>query len=180
MQRLGCSEEDAITQIQTMWEDDRWNPQGERQSPPIHTPSPIPPPLEISRSLSDNPQQVKGKKVLFPDFEVGSIIEDQIPLTPHKFATKRIKASEYVELWYFTVEGCKEASMASLTADDETFGLLRTESGIAFQQMDATKASRNAIADEHLSWDQIMTARYGIINVVSGPLCALQYFLVGY
>ena len=65
---------------------------------------------------------------------------------------------EYVELWYFSSEGCKEASKAALTAADDTFGILNMDSGLALQSIKATKASRNAVVDEHLTWEQIMTA----------------------
>jgi len=121
-------------------------------------------PLQNALSQHGDQPPTNGKKVLFPDFNVGSAITDRIPLIPHDFATRKIKAAEYVDLWYFTTEGLKEASMATLTADDDTFGLLRTDAGLAFQQINATKASRNAVTDEHLTWDQIMTARLNIIT----------------
>jgi hypothetical protein len=71
---------------------------------------------------------------------------------------------EYVELWYFTTEGCEEASKATLTADDDIYGFLETGSGLALQLIKVTKASRNAIVDEHLTWEQIMTARHTLIT----------------
>jgi len=123
--------------------------------------------MQNALSQHGNQQPHNGKKTLFPDFNIGSAITDQIPLLPHEFATRKIKAAEYVDLWYFTTEGLKEASMATLAANDDTFGLLKTEAGLAFQQIHATKASRNAITDEHLSWDQIMTARLNIIAAVT-------------
>lgn len=68
-----------------------------------------------------------------------------------------------MELWYFTSEGCKEASKASPTVADDAFNILSTKSGLALQSVKATKASPNAIVDEHLSWEQIMTARHTMI-----------------
>ena len=74
---------------------------------------------------------------------------------------------EYVELWYFTTEGCREASKATPTAVDDIFGLLNTDSGLTLQSIRATKASRNAMADEHLTWEQIMTARHTLIQTAT-------------
>ena len=171
MQRFGCSEEEAIVRIQDMWGHQGENTRGE--TPRARTPSPHPPPMphppHTPRSTSppNDIQNPTGKKNPFPEFEVGSEVADQIPLTPHEFALRKIKAGEYVELWYFTTEGCREASMATLTTDDETFGILKTNSGLALQQINTTKASRNAIADEHLSWDQIMTARHNLITAAT-------------
>ena len=74
---------------------------------------------------------------------------------------------EYVELWYFTTEGCREVSKATPTAADDTFSILNTDTGLALQSIKATKASRNAIADEHLTWEQIMTARHTLIETAN-------------
>ena len=145
-----------------------WGRQGENtqgEIPRIRTPSPPRTPRNTSpHNDFHNPTR---KKALFPEFEVGSAVADRMPITPHEFAIRKIKAGEYVELWYFTTEGCNEASRAALTADDETFSILKTDSGLALQQINANKASRNAIADEYLSWDQIMTARHNIISAAT-------------
>ena len=72
-----------------------------------------------------------------------------------------------MELWYFTTEGCREAGKATPSVADDTFGILKTNTGIALQPLKATKASKNAIVDEHLSWEQIMTARHTFISVAN-------------
>ena len=82
-------------------------------------------------------------------------------------ALTRVKAMEYVELWYFTSEGILDASKITPTTSDETIGLVKTDSGLAIQPIKASKASRNAILDGSLSWEQIMTARYNILDAAS-------------
>ena len=74
---------------------------------------------------------------------------------------------EYVELWYFTTEGILDASKLALTTPDESIGLVRTETGLAIQPIKASKASRNAILDESLSWEQIVTARHNVMDVAA-------------
>lgn len=147
--RTQCSEEEAAGRIQALLD----GAQGPRQeqTPPV-TPPPQPP---------------AQKKVVFIDFDLDATVTDRIPHNPSQYATGRIENMEYVELWYFTTEGCKEASKTTPTAADDTFGLLNTESGLALQSIKATKASRNAVADEHLTWEQIMTARHTLIQTAS-------------
>ena len=74
---------------------------------------------------------------------------------------------EYVELWYFTAEGCKEVSKATPTTADDTFGLLNMDTSLALCSIKATKTSPNAIADKSLSWNQIMTTRYIMIKTAN-------------
>jgi hypothetical protein len=109
----------------------------------------------------------RKKKVVFPDFTTGTSVTGQVPHAPSQYAVGKIESLEYVDLWYFTTEGCKEASKTTPTAADETFGILNTDTGLTLQPIKATKASRNAITDEHLTWEQIMTARHTLITTTN-------------
>lgn len=156
MDHLQCSEEDAAERL-------RASMLGLLANPPNIPPPRIPtPPPE-----DEEPQQPQKKKVIFPDFDLDATIADKIPHHPSPYAVGKIESAEYVELWYFTTEGCKEASKATPTAADDTYGILNTDTGLTLQSIKATKASRNAIADEHLSWEQIMTARHTLITTAN-------------
>jgi hypothetical protein len=81
----------------------------------------------------------------------------------------KIKNLEYVELWYFTSEGIFDASKLTHTAADETYGFKSMDTGVvALQQVKATKASRNVLNDEALSWEQIATARHNLLDAAAG------------
>ena len=166
MQRFQCSEEEANIRIASTF-------QALLQAPPqnqdsIDNPPPIPPPHPPTPPPIDEETQLFPKKRNdFPDFDLDTAIADHIPHHPSQYAVSRLENREYVELWYFTTEGCKEASKATPTAADDTFGILNTESGLALQSIKATKASRNAIADENLTWEQIMTARHTLLSTVN-------------
>jgi hypothetical protein len=136
--------------------------QGAREGPP----PPPDPPRGPSTPQDDPSPPVAQGKVLFPDFNVDAVVPDKVALAPLQYAVDKIKAAEYVELWYFTAEGCREASAATLTTVDNTIGLLRTDTGLALQQVKASKPSRNVLPDESLSWDQITTARHNIIDTM--------------
>ena len=163
MGRDGVTEEQADATLRGMWEAAAVALPGGGIQPPDPPPG-SPRHSSPARSIVDPP--IPQKESLFPDFDDDAVVPDRAPLTPLKFATDKIKNAEYVEMWYFTTEGCREASVATLTSSDDTIGLLKTDSGLALQQVKASKASRNALPDEKLSWDQISTARHNLIEAM--------------
>lgn len=155
MARFQCTEEEAIGRLQAFW-----NVQNEQD---------VPAPQEVPDLEPDeDPQPAPQKKTTIADFEEDSSIPEGLPFFPAQYAIDKIKTLDYVELWYFTTEGILDASKITPTAADDTFGLLRTELGLTLQQVKATRASRNVVVDELLSWDQIATARHNIIDAASG------------
>ena len=135
---------------------------GENQEPPA-PPPPSPPPNPAQLQDVEPPPLVQ-KRATFTDFDLDTSIPEGLPFFPAQYATDKIKMMEYVELWYFTTEGITDASRIAPTAAEDTYGLLRTDSGLAFQQIKASRASRNVISDEALTWEQIMTARHNILD----------------
>jgi hypothetical protein len=163
MARFQCSEEEAVIRLQNIW-----NNAGARRSPSPPPPPPPPPAPPIPGVLEEqNLPPPARKKITFTDFELDSSIPETLPFFPAQFALDKIKNMEYVELWYFTSEGIHDASKITPTAVDDTFGLLRTDTGLALQQIKASKASHNVLCDELLSWEQIATARHNILDAAS-------------
>ena len=163
MNRFQCSEEEASARMKATLDLAFQNLLEEPQPPPPNpplSPPPNPPPTPPADDL-----QPPQEGIAFPEIDEDAMIDNRAPLLPLQFAITKIQAMEYVDLWYFTTEGCKEASQAVPTTPD-TFGLLNTEAGLAFQPINATKPSKKAIIDEHLGWEQIMTARHTFINMV--------------
>ena len=159
----GCSEEEAVVRLQNMWTADLNQRANTPQSPPPLPPPPIPPPRSVSPE-TEPPQLPAQRKRIIADFDPNVTISDMVPRSPARYAIDKIKTMEYVELWYFTTEGIRDTSRVSCTAADNALGLLQTDAGImAFQQVKATKVSRNVRNDESLSWDQISTARHNIV-----------------
>ena len=158
-----CSEEEAANRLQATIQNlvGAPNPPPDPPATPPRLETPPPPPHD------DESQPVPKKKVAYIDFDLDTIVTDRVPHSPYQYAVGRIENMEYVELWYFTAEGCKEASKATPTTADDTFGLLNTDTGLTLQSIKATKASPNAIADESLSWNQIMTARHTMIKTAN-------------
>lgn len=162
MNRFQCSEEEAAARMQETLDNAFQNLLEEPQPPP--NPPPNPHPVPPAPPAGD--PQPPPERIAFPDIDEDAMIDDRVPLLPFRFAIMKIQAMEYVDLWYFTTEGCREASQAAVPTTPDTFGLLNTEAGLTLQPINAAKPSKKAITDEHLSWEQIMTARHTFINMV--------------
>lgn len=170
MERFQCSEEDAMARIMNSINGIFNEPEVPRSPSiiPPELPVPLPEPLEPIFPEEDvDPRHTSKKKPTFVDFDLDTPIDNQVPHTPSEYAVGRMEDIEYVELWYFTTEGCREAGKATPSVADSTFGILATGSGLALQPIKASKASRNAIVDQYLSWEQIMTARHTMISVAN-------------
>lgn len=160
--RLGCTEEEAANRLQTLLVPAERGQQGDPPPPPA-SPSPSPPPRQTPPP-EDESSFLPKKKIVFADFELDVAISEWIPHSPDPHAVARIKAMEYVELWYFTPNGIKDASQRIPTAVEDAFGLLRTEAGLAFQPIKASRAAHKVDQDELLSWEMILTARHNLLR----------------
>ena len=161
--RFDCSEEEAIVRLQRIWDNNENNSPRNTPRPPSPPPPPLtpPPPDPI-------PAPPPESHNLPTDFDHNEAIPNTVPNMPLKWAVNKVKAGEYVQLWYFTSKGMLEAKKSPKTTPDDTLDLLKTETGFTLQQVKASKPSRNAIDDEYLRWEQIMTARHKLCDAAAG------------
>ena len=87
-----------------------------------------------------------------------------LDIKPSRTVPKKLAKKEFLELWDFTAEGCRNAAAIDLATPDETFGLVNTSKGLLFQNIGASAASTKAINDENLTWNQLMEAKTRIIG----------------
>ena len=78
-----------------------------------------------------------------------------LDIQPARHILKRLEKKEYIELWHFTAQGCRDAAIADLTTPDDTFGIVNTEKGFLFQSVGASTISSKIVKDENLSWEQM-------------------------
>ncbi|KAG1900535.1 uncharacterized protein F5891DRAFT_980130 [Suillus fuscotomentosus] len=90
-------------------------------------------------------REAEKKKPKINDFDVEAVVADVLIPRPSQYALQKIKSMEYVELWYFSPEGCWEASESSRT-DGRRFIRLG-------------KGRRKALQDHDLSWRQFDMAK---------------------
>ena len=87
-----------------------------------------------------------------------------LDLQPAQHVLKKLQKKEYVELWYFTVQGCQDAATSNLTSPDETFGFVSTGKGVVIQSVNASAISSKAVRDEDLSWEQLTEGKTRLVG----------------
>ncbi|KAG1825472.1 uncharacterized protein BJ212DRAFT_1474863 [Suillus subaureus] len=94
------------------------------------------------------------KKPKINDFDTAMIMADIIIPCPSQYTIQKIKNMEYVELWYFSPDGCWEASTTSRSTldSDDTFGFVKVDGMVALKMLALFKASHKALQDHDLLW----------------------------
>ena len=87
-----------------------------------------------------------------------------LDIRPARHILKRLEKKEFMELWHFTTEGCREAAAIDLATPNDTFSLVDTGNGLVLQTIGATTTSTKVIRDEHLSWVQLTEAKMRMIG----------------
>lgn len=75
---------------------------------------------------------------------------------PPEYARQKTAKFEYVELWYFSREGLAEVAQPTTSTSNDTFGIIMGDlRAVQLCPVATTKASKNTLADEVLTWDQV-------------------------
>jgi hypothetical protein len=120
-----------------------------------------PPPQEEERAEGEK------KKPKMRDFDEATSVGNYIAPRPAQYALRRIEDFEFVELWYFTPEGCSDASQLQLTQHDDTFGLTKVDDLVTLKPISSLKASKNVIPDAELSFRQVSMAKNTLIPLMT-------------
>ncbi|KAG9312181.1 hypothetical protein JVU11DRAFT_7476 [Chiua virens] len=153
-------EEQAIRHLQDTWR--QAHPEQEQPAdPPAREPAPVP--EDKPRNMA-KPAQDKKKSIA--DFDEDMPPPSFIPTRPSQYALSKLEAFEYVELWYFTKEGCFEAAKQARSQPEDAYGLLSTEDILTLRPVTSVKASRNAKSDHELSLTEMLQARTSYLEHV--------------
>ncbi|KAJ6453432.1 hypothetical protein C8R47DRAFT_997701 [Mycena vitilis] len=107
------------------------------------------------------------KKPKLGNFDTTLSIPDFLGPRPSNFAKKKLDDMEYVELWYWTKEGCIDAELSRAGVEaDESFGLTQIGSTISLKSA-SYKASKKVIRDEDLSFTQLSVAKTGFLASIA-------------
>ena len=86
------------------------------------------------------------------DFDESKMVADHIIPHPSQFTIGKLKSISFVELWYFTDEGCAEAQISSRAQLDDTYGLTKVDDLITLKPVTSFKASCNIVLYADLTW----------------------------
>ncbi|KAG1744194.1 hypothetical protein EDB19DRAFT_1927331 [Suillus lakei] len=155
----GIAREDALEQMAEGWRlecQERillWQQQNEEDARTLQEQ------LERERAEKEAEEQLERreaekKKPKINDFDDGAVVADVIIPRPSQYAIQKIKNMEYVELWYFSPDGCHEASTTSRSTSDsdDAFGFAKVDGIVALKTIASFKASQKALQDHDLSY----------------------------
>ncbi|KAF8216350.1 hypothetical protein K438DRAFT_1953303 [Mycena galopus ATCC 62051] len=82
------------------------------------------------------------------------------------FALRKLERFEYIELWYFTREGCDDAaaSAANRTINEDAFALTKVDDVVGLRPASSFSASRKVVKDIDLTWDQLSFAKNSMLS----------------
>ncbi|KAG1890036.1 hypothetical protein F4604DRAFT_1914589 [Suillus subluteus] len=100
--------------------------------------------LEQERTLLEQEaekerHETEKKKPKINDFQAGTSVGDTLAHRPSQYAIHKLKSFEYIELWYFSPDGCREAADKAKLAADGTFGFTKVDDFIVLKPVAAFK-----------------------------------------
>ena len=89
------------------------------------------------------------------NFDENRMVLDHIIPRPSQFAIGKLKSFNFVQLWYFTDEGCHKAQDSSRAQSDDAYGPTKVDDLVVLKPVASPKASQNVILDTNLTWRQL-------------------------
>ena len=77
--------------------------------------------VQKEQDLESERQEAEKKKLKMNSFSKDSMVHDFLTPRPSAYALRCLEEFEYVESWYFTQEGCMDASQNQRTQNEDTF-----------------------------------------------------------
>lgn len=138
---------------------------------------------EEERKLARREKEKKKPKLA--DFDSERMVGSFIAPRPSTYALSKLDAQEYLKLYYFTLEGCRDALNNQHSEASDAFGLTKIGDTVGLRQVAAVRLSKNVIHDADLKWKQMTYAKTSFLQHASlagwpkKHVDALAHFFVG-
>ncbi|KAF9786296.1 hypothetical protein BJ322DRAFT_1058741 [Thelephora terrestris] len=163
----GNSEEQAIAALRKSWEDfhqrnlEAWDEylqqqQGNQDNEGEDPPNPIIPPVTAPSTMEERPSWADRPTPSFLDIQ------------PAHQVMKRLEKREYVELWHFTAQGCRDAAQRDLEEPDQSIRVIPSNKGMIVKAGSTGSISSKAIRDEDLTYDQWSEGKTRLLKCMEG------------
>ncbi|KAF8840256.1 hypothetical protein BDN67DRAFT_981227 [Paxillus ammoniavirescens] len=122
---------------------------------------------EAQRLVDDEAEreqaELEKKKPKMNNFNDGVEVGNVIIPRPSQYAILRLKNFEFVELWYFSPDGCRDAAKSSSSTMEDTFGISKNSFLVHIEHASWPKKHINALAEFfwHLENHPIRNRRHG-------------------
>ncbi|KAG1898625.1 uncharacterized protein F5891DRAFT_955201 [Suillus fuscotomentosus] len=103
--------------------------------------------------------EAEKKKPKMNSFDKASSIGDYLTPRPAQYAIQKLTNFEYVELWYFSPEGCRDALKSSRLIAENDLSITRTDDQLMLRPTSVFKALKAAIVDHELSFSIFLQAK---------------------
>ena len=112
-------------------------------------------------------KEKEKKKLKLKDFVANKPVKVTAQLFPSHYAIHKLDEQEYIELYYFTLEGCTEAWKIDCTIGQDIFIFTKAEDTLLLKSMALHKPSNKVIPDEDLNWCQMSIAMTTLLHHIS-------------
>ncbi|KAH9013889.1 hypothetical protein EDB85DRAFT_1876724 [Lactarius pseudohatsudake] len=117
------------------------------------------------KEAEEQRKEADKKKPKLNPFDPNRTLGNSIEPRPAQYALNKVNNLEYVELDYFTLRGCKDATTdANRSISQDTLAFTQVEGTFAIRPLAAIKPSRNVRCDEELSWEEMFDAKNTMLH----------------
>ena len=119
---------------------------------------------ELRKEEEAEKKEKEKKKPKLKEFVANKPVGDTTQLRPSRYAIHKLDERDYVELYYFTLEGCTEAVKLDRTIAQDAFTFAKADETLLLKPMASHKPSSKVIPDEDLTWRQMSIARTCLLH----------------
>jgi len=119
---------------------------------------------ELQQEEEAERKEKEKKKPKLKGFVANKPVRDNTQLRPSRYAIHKLDEREYVELYYFTLEGCTEAVKLDRTIAQDAFTFAKADDTLLLKPMASHKPSNKVVADEDLTWRQMSIAKACLLH----------------
>ncbi|KAG1718680.1 hypothetical protein EDB19DRAFT_1920178 [Suillus lakei] len=123
--------------------------------------------LLLEQEAENERHEVEKKKPKINDFKAGASVSDTLTHCPSQYAIHKLKSYEYVELWYFSPDGCREAANEAKSSADGTFGFTKVDDFVALKTIASFRPSCKVIQDHGIEWCQFDMAKNSFLIYIN-------------
>lgn len=122
---------------------------------------------ELRKEEETEKREKEKKKPKLKGFVANKPVGNVPDLRPSRYAIHKLDERDYVELYYFTDEGCSEAVRFDRTIAQDAFTFAKADDTLLLKPMASHKPSSKVIPDEDLTWRQMSMAKTCLLHHMS-------------
>lgn len=122
---------------------------------------------ELRKEEEAEKKEKEKKKPKLKGFVANKPIGDTTQLHPLRYAIHKLDKHDYIELYYFMLEGCTEAVRLDWTITQDAFTFAKANNALLLKPMASHKPSSKVIPDEDLMWHQMSIAKTCLLHHMS-------------